>query len=272
MAQTGALLMFAFIFVQARAAPNVQLKSWNILRSGIASSDPVHRAEALTAISSIGATRRSLSMVEDGLTDKDPIVRQTAATALGEMKSRRAIPALEEALSDKDPEVRVAAARSLWELGDHKCRGVLMDMLAGREKTSQPFVKQEVGLAVRELHQPGTIARIGITQGAEAVLGPYGMGIGFAEEILKDDGAVGRSLAAKLLGSDSDPKSFDALEQALLDKNSAVRAVAARSLGERGRRSAIPDLEPLLDSTSAGPRFMAAAAIIRLSLRHRERR
>ena len=53
--------------------------------------------------------------------------------------------------------------------------------------------------------------------------------------------------------------------QALDDKNAGVRAAAARALGRRFSRSSIPKLEPLLEDKAEGPRYMAAAAIIRLT-------
>jgi HEAT repeat protein len=44
-----------------------------------------------------------------------------------------------------------------------------------------------------------------------------------------------------------------------------VRAAAARSLGQRAARADIPKLEPVLNDSNDGVRFMATAAIIRLS-------
>ncbi|MGH9378257.1 MAG: HEAT repeat domain-containing protein [Terriglobia bacterium] len=250
---------------QARAS-NISNAAWTVLRSGMTDSNPVKRSEAFEALGTIGPTAAAGAAVEQGLKDKDPLVRQTSAAVLGEMKSHRAIPSLIAALRDQAPQVRLAAAHALWVLGDRRAsRQILMEVLSGRVKTSDNFVEQEIGTAKREIHNPNALARIGITQGAEALLGPFGMGVGFAEDIFKDQDAVGQSLAARLLASDSNPASLSALEEALLEGNPGVRAAAARALGRRAKPGAIPDLEPLLHDRSEGPRFMAAAAIIRLT-------
>ncbi|HEV2500221.1 MAG TPA: HEAT repeat domain-containing protein [Terriglobia bacterium] len=253
------------------SATNSRDAAWSILRAGMTDSNSINRSEAIEAIGTIGPTSAAVGAVEQGFEDKDPLVRQTTATVLGGMKSRRAIPSLETALHDQSPQVRLAAAHSLWELGDRSAsRQILIEVLSRRVKTSDNFVAQEIGTAKRDIHNPNALAKIGITQGAEALLGPFGMGVGFAEDVFKDQGAVGQSLAASLLAADSSPASLTALEEALLDENAGVRAAAAEALGRRANRSAIPDLGPLLHDRSAGPRFMAAAAIIRLTEHYRK--
>lgn|SRR5487761_1605896 len=261
------ILTLLFFVAPTRTVANPSNTAWTVLRAGLTDSDPIKRSEALTATESIGPVLRAILLIEKGLADKDPLVRQTAATVLGQMRSRRAIPKLTQALSDQVPSVRLVAAKSLWELGDHRCRNDLMDILSGQQKTSNPFIKTEIQTAERDIHDPSALVRIGITQGAGAFLGPYGMGLGIAEDMFKDQDAVGRALAASLLAHDSSPKSFNALEEALLDNDSGVRAAAARALGMRSERSALPDLVPLLYDKSPAPRFMAAAAIIRLNLK-----
>src|SRR5487761_218489 len=244
------ILTLLFFVAPTRTVANPSNTAWTVLRAGLTDSDPIKRSEALTATESIGPVLRAILLIEKGLADKDPLVRQTAATVLGQMRSRRAIPKLTQALSDQVPSVRLVAAKSLWELGDHRCRNDLMDILSGQQKTSNPFIKTEIQTAERDIHDPSALVRIGITQGAGAFLGPYGMGLGIAEDMFKDQDAVGRALAASLL-----------------DHDSGVRAAAARALGMRSERSALPDLVPLLYDKSPAPRFMAAAAIIRLNLK-----
>ncbi len=246
--------------------------AWAVLNAGLTDSDPIKRSEALTATGSIGPSARALSRVEAGLTDKDALVRQTAAAVLGEMRSRRAVPELTTALGDQAPAVRLAAAEALWKLGDHRCRGDLIKILGGKQKTANSIVKTDIRTAERDIHNPKDLAEIGITQGAEALLGPYGIGIGAAEDLFKDKEASGRALAASLLGRDSTPASFNALVEALLDRDPVVRAAAARSLGRRANPRALPDLTPLLYDKDPAARFMAAAAIIRLNWRPSRRR
>ncbi len=116
----------------------------------------------------------------------------------------------------------------------------------------------------RKLHSPAELARIGVNEVA-GLLGPFSMGVWFAEDLIKDKGATARTLSARLLGADTDPQSIKTLEEALDDKNPAVRAAAARALGQRAERDEITKLEPLLADGNDGVRYMAAAALIRLS-------
>jgi HEAT repeat protein len=82
---------------------------------------------------------------------------------------------------------------------------------------------------------------------------------------MKDKGAAARTLCARLMATDSDPRSIQELESNLDDKSSAVRAAVARSIGQRGGASDIAKLEPVLSDGNEGVRLMAAAAIVRLS-------
>jgi hypothetical protein len=117
--------------------------------------------------------------------------------------------------------------------------------------------------AKKKLHSPAALAKIGIEQAA-SLLGPFSIGVGFAEDLVKDKGATARALSAKLLATDPDPRSIQELEQSLDDKNAAVRAAVARALGQRAGRDEIPKLQDLLTDANDGVRYMASAAIVRL--------
>jgi HEAT repeat protein len=248
----------------ALLSTGVEIGSWDILKQGIAEHNISNRAQAITALGSIGATPQVVEMIVGALKDKDAVVRQTAAAVLGEMQARRALPNLKQALNDESAEVSFAAARSLWQMGDQSGRDILCQVLMGDRKTGPGMIEGGMRDAKRKLHSPAALAKIGIDQAA-GFLGPFSMGVWFAEDFMKDKGASARALSAKLLAMDPDPGSVQELELALDDKNSAVRAAAARALGERAVRDEIPKIQPLLLDGNDGVRYMAAAAIIRLS-------
>src|SRR5437868_1407180 len=214
----------------ALLASGVEIGSWDILKEGMAEHNTNKRAQAITALGSIGATPQVVQMVVGALKDKDVVVRQTAAAMLGEMQARRALPNLREALDDESVEVSFAAARSLWQLGDQSGRDILCQVLTGGRKTGPGMIEGGMRDAKTKLHSPAALAKIGIDQAA-GFLGPFSMGVWFAEDFIKDKGAAARALSVKLLATDSDPGSARELEFALNDKSSAVRAAAARALG-----------------------------------------
>jgi len=246
-------------------ASDAQDSAWDVLNKGLADGNPAKRAQAVTALGSIGTEERTVSLIESGLNDKDTGVRETAAVVLGQIHARQSIPRLKQALDDESQEVNFTAAKALWELGDYSGRDIFRDVLAGERKTSDGAVKQGIRDAKKKLHNPGSLVIMGLNEGAGALLGPFSLGVGFAEDLLKDKGATARALSAKLLGGDPDPQSVKDLTEALDDKNSVVRAAAARALAERGSRDSIPVLANLLADKNDGVRYMSAAAIIRLN-------
>lgn len=248
----------------ALLSTGIEIGSWDVLKEGLAEHNTSKRAQAITALGSIGAAPQVVALVVGALKDKDVVVRQTAAAVLGEMQARRALPNLREALDDESAEVSFAAARSLWQLGDHSGRDILCEVLIGDRKTTPGMIEGGVRDAKRKLHNPAALAKIGVEQ-AVSLLGPFSMGVWFAEDLMKDKGAAARALSAKLLAADPDPGSARELELALEDKSSAVRAAAARALGARTSPGEITKIQPLLLDSNDGVRYMAAAAIVRLS-------
>ncbi len=237
-----------------------------MLLSAATDSNPVKRTQALTALGTVGPARPALKAIQKGLQDKDTYVRLTAVAALGEVKSPRGIAELRRALDDDDPEVRLVAARTLWQMGDHSGREVLIRVLSGEKQKGGPGpIQGEVQAAKDKLYDRSALAKMGISEGAGALFGPLSMGVGFAEDFLKDKEAPQRAVAAELLAKDRSPKSLVELEDALDDKNGGVRAAAARALGDRSDRHALQKLEGMLDDKSDAARFMAAATILRLT-------
>jgi HEAT repeat protein len=246
-------------------AEEIEKSAWDVLNRTLTDGNPVKRGQALTALGLIGSTApHVVDLLEAGLTDKDATVRQTAAAVMGDIGARQAIPMLKRALEDDSGEVSFAAARSLWQMGDRSGREIFWAVLAGEQKTGPGMIQGEIRDAKRKLRSPAALAKIGIDE-ASGFLGPFSMGVGFVEELVKDKGATARALSARLLGSDSDPQTRRELEQSLEDKNSGVRAAAARALSQRGGKEGLAKIQPLLADSNDGVRTVAAAAIIRLS-------
>src|SRR5579863_4575598 len=247
-------------------AGDSEANACDVLNRGLAEGNPLKRAQAITALSAMGPLAPALDRAEAALVDdKDATVRQTAAAVLGEMRALRSAPKLQDSLADESAEVSFTAAKALWEMGDRTGREIFWDVLAGERKTSEGAIKGGIRDARNKLRNPRGLVLIGINEGAGALLGPFSIGLGFAEELMKDKGAPARALSAKLLAEDPDPRSVQELVDALEDKNAGVRAAAARAIGQRAGRDSIAKLQPLLADSNDGVRYMAAAAMIRLS-------
>jgi HEAT repeat protein len=246
--------------------PNVT--AWDILSQGTNDKNPERRKQAVVALGSIGLAPQAIKLVESALlNDEDPTVRQTAAAALGQMKSKQSIPALQKAMDDQSGEVAFQAAKTLWDMGDRSCRGTLEEVLTGERKDSTGFMDGAMRDAKAKLHSPRALAKIGIKEASGALLGPFSLGVNAAQEMMKDNGAPGRAFAATLLGQDCDARALQLLEWCLKgDKNAAVKAAAARGLGQCGNKDSIVKLEQHLSDGHDAVKFMAAAAIVKLSM------
>jgi HEAT repeat protein len=243
--------------------------AWDTLRDGLADNDVEHRKSAVAAIGTIAADPQALQMVEHALQDKDPQVRQTAAATLGQMGSKDAIPSLKAALDDT-PEVTFTVAKALWDLGDTTGRGIFQEVLEG-ERTNAPGKLHGAVKDAKKKLGPGQLALMGAKEATGAMLGPASLGITAVQEAVKtakkDTGAGGRSVTAEVLAKDSDPYALTLLEWALGDDNWGVRVAVAKALGERGNEASIPKLEPLLKDDHHAVRYMAAASMVKLSLK-----
>jgi len=245
-------------------AGDAESTAWDLLNHGLSDGGTARRIQAVTALGSIGPAPHVVNLLEVGLADKEITVRMTAAAALGEMQARAAMPRLRQALDDVSAEVDFAAAQALWKMGDQSGREILWGVLAGERKAGPGMIQGEVRDVKKKLHDPAAMARIGINEAA-GLLGPFSIGVWFGEELMKDKGAAARTLTARLLATDADPRSVEELENNLDDKSAAVRAAVARAIGQCGGRADIPKLEPVLNDGNEGVRLMAAAAIVRLS-------
>jgi len=154
----------------------------------------------------------------------------------------------------------------LWQMGDHNGRGILIDVVSGERATAKTTMQSEMHSARKRLRNPLGLGLTGAKQGAVALLGPLGIGVEAIEELARDRWAPARALAVTLLARDPKAESQRQIEDALEDKNWAVRAAAAKALGGTARLAAIAKVRPLLDDDKDAVRYMAAAAILRLSV------
>jgi HEAT repeat protein len=260
------------LFSQETEAVSAPLDSaaWDALRQGICDKDAQHRKTAFASIGTIGDDPEAVKLVVSGLQDKDSEVRQTAAATLGEMGAHDAIPNLKAALDDT-PEVSFTAAKALWDLGDSNSRDIIQAVIKGERKDAPGRIQGAMHQAKEKMHNPAELAYMGAKEATGVVFAPASIGIVAIHEAMKesknDAGAPGRAEAAVILGKDPDPYSLILLEWGLSDKSSAVRVAVAKALGQRGNEQTIAKLSPLLADQRHSVRYMAAASMLKLSLK-----
>lgn len=261
LASIGLLLPAACLLAQPEKT------AWDVLKPGLADTNPLNRRQAVTATGSIGLDPEAIRLVETAMAkDTDPLIRATAAAELGEMKSRQSIPALRAALDDPSGEVGFAAAKALWDMGDKTGRGFIEDVVAGQQKATDGGVKGALRRADRLRHDPKAMAILGAKEASGALLGPFNIGVIATEQLVKSNAVAVRMEALNLLAEDCDAQTFKLLEVASTDdKTWAEKAAAEKALGRCGNPDAIPKLEQNLSDSNAAVKFMSAAAIIRLS-------
>ena len=243
--------------------------AWITLNQGFQENDANHRKQAIEAVGTVGMAPEAVRLAAKGLEDKEVLNRQTAAATLGQMGSQDAIPYLKNALEDK-PEVAFTAARALWSLGDTTGRTIFQEVLQG-ERPDGPSKMQKMMKDAKKRLKPDQLALMGVSE-VSGILGPAGIAIQAATEAMKEakgasGGIPGRALAAEVLGKDSDPYALTLLEWSLGDNNWAVRVAVCKALGERGNDGTIAKLQPLLNDDHHAVRYMAAASMVKLSLK-----
>jgi HEAT repeat protein len=240
--------------------------AWDVLKPGLADTNPLTRRQAVTATGSIGLDPEAVRLVEAALKDHDSLIRATAAAELGEMKSRESLPVLRAALDDPAGEVGYAAAKALWDMGDKTGRGFIEDVVAGQQTATDGGVKGALHRANRLRYDPKAMAVLGAKSASGALLGPFNIGVLAAEQVFKNGAVAVRMQALNLLAEECDAQTFKLLESAATDdKTWAEKAAAAKALGRCGNPEAIPTLEQNLAEGNTAVRFMSAAAIVRLS-------
>jgi HEAT repeat protein len=259
-------LTIALVVPAACLLAQPEKTAWDVLKPGLADTNPLTRRQAVTATGSIGLDPEAIRLVEAALQDHDSLIRATAAAELGEMRSRQSFPALKAALDDSAGEVGYAAAKSLWDMGDKTGRGFLEDVVAGQQSATDGGVKGALHRANRLRYDPKAMAVLGAKSASGALLGPFNIGVLAAEQVFKNGAVAVRMQALNLLAEECDAQTFKLLEAAAIDdKTWAEKATAAKALGRCGKPDAIPKLEQNLADSNVSVRFMSAGAIIRLS-------
>ena len=116
---------------------------------------------------------------------------------------------------------------------------------------------------------PKRMTELGLEEGIGFI--PFGgLGMTAFGALTKNDVAPVRAAAARLLSSDPDPRSGEALGAAIADKSTIVRVAALEAIAKRGDPALISDIQPALSDRDDFVRYTAAAAIIRLSRLERE--
>lgn len=243
--------------------------AWLSLNQGLDDNDANHRKQAIEAAGTVGSVPEAVKLVARGLQDKEVLNRQAAAATLGQMASQEAIPYLKNALEDK-PEVAFTAARALWNLGDTTGRTIFQEVLEG-DRPDGPTKMHKMMKDAKKRLKPDQLALMGVSE-VSGMLGPAGIGIEAIAEAMKEvkaasSGIPGRAIAAEVLGKDSDPYALTLLEWSLGDNNWAVRVAVCKALGERGNEGTIAKLQPMLNDDHHAVRYMAAASIVKLSIK-----
>lgn len=258
------LILLSVFVIRAVAQPNVA--AWQVLKTGLADSNPDKRKQAVLAVGSIGPAPEVIEVLNLALRDKDVIIRQTAAAEIGDAKIRQCIPNLKAALDDTG-EVAFTAAKALWDMGDHSGRWIFEEVVTHELKDTTGFFEGALRDAKAKIRNPKTLARMGMMEASGALLGPFSMGISLAQDMLKDAGAPTRALSFITLSQDCDARGAQLMEWALTaEKNNLVRAAAAKALGKCGNISSVDKLMRLLAENSEAVRYMAAASVVRLGI------
>lgn len=246
------------------AQPNVT--SWDVLKAGLSETNPDKRKQAVLALATIGPAPQVVELLNEALRDKNVTIRQTAAAAIGENKIRPCIPNLRAALDDTG-EVAFTAAKALWDMGDRSGREFFQIVFTGEAKTGPGVIEGAVRDAKAKLRNPKTLLLMGVNEASGALLGPFSMGITMAQDALKDGGAPARAIAVNVLSQDCDARGVQLMEWAITaDHNNFVKAASAKALGKCGDGDSLAKLIPALAEANVAVRYMAAAAIVRLSI------
>lgn len=249
------------IFGSSPAFPQTpQENAWEILQAGLKEHRTSKRAAAVGALGLLQGDPLAIESAEKALGDKQPAVRAAAATALGQMGARPSISLLKQALADKESRVFFAAADSLLSFGDPAGYDVYYEVLIGERRIGNGWIAEKKRL----IADPRAMVLLGL-----------GVGIGFApyagygwmmwEELSKDYATPARINAVKKLANDPDSRIDAALIKVASDKHWAVRVAALSAIARHGDPNLIPSITPHMADKKPAVRYMAAAALLRLS-------
>jgi len=206
-------------------------KAWTILSDAAKDKSNENRGKAIHALGLITANARARTLAETALTDEREEVRATAADVLGIMRAKESAPKLKKACRDKETSVVFAAANALFVMGDPDAYQVYYAVLTGERKSGDALVESQMKM----LKDPKALTQLGLEAGIGFI--PFG---GVSYKVFKMSTAdavspVRAAAAVKLIG-DPDPKSGQALANAVSDEKWLVRAGTTLQRSRSSRR------------------------------------
>ena len=238
-------------------------QAWTILTE--ADGDLKHTQTRIQALAALGLLRspRSSKMIADAMTEPDVDVRTAAVLAAGETKDRNLTTNLRNMLDDKEPQVVFAAAMTLWKMNDKSGEDILMSVAEGDRSTSPTMMHGTEHKISKDLHDPAKMARLGATQGAFMLLGPFGYGIMAFQFIHQTGGDYARASAIEQLSQEKIEPVHQALIADLGDKDQVVRVAALKGLMEYHDHPTTMAIYVLFVDPKYPVRLTAAAAYLR---------
>ncbi|HTZ57035.1 MAG TPA: HEAT repeat domain-containing protein [Acidobacteriaceae bacterium] len=240
--------------------------AWNMLDSAQANTTPKGeqiRIDAVVALGTLGDFSRAVNWLSAVGKDPDRYVRLAAVTGMSTSKQTVFIPLLKRALEDAAPEVAFAAAVGLWKMNDRSGERILQSVAQGDRKASRGLVSAEKHEADQDLHSRSKLEKIGLEQGAYALLGPFGFGLSAIRSANGKNGIQPKVVAVTLLAEDRSPVAMKIFIDSQDDPDPLVRAAAARALGDYDDKEALDALSDSFYDIKPAVRLMAAASYIR---------
>ncbi|HEX9200294.1 MAG TPA: HEAT repeat domain-containing protein [Acidobacteriaceae bacterium] len=246
------------------ATPEERIReAWMILEG--AAGDTKHAATRIQALAALGMLRspRSEKTITDAMADADVDVRTAAVLAAGETKDRNMTTSLRNLLDDKEPQVAFAAAMTLWKMNDKSGEDILMSIVDGGRSTNPTMMHGTEHKISKDLHDPAKLAKLGATQGAFLLLGPFGYGITAFQFMHQGGGDFARASAIEQIAQEHTEPIHKELVAALGEKDPVVRAAAAKALVEYRDKATSMALYALFADPKYAVRLTSAAAYLR---------
>jgi HEAT repeat protein len=230
-----------------------------------AAGDARHSQTRIQALAALGMLRnvRSAGLIKTAMQDPDQDVRTAAALAAAQSGDRNLTTPLRKLLDDPEPEVAFTVATALWKMGDRSGEDILMAVADGERSANPSLMHGAAHKIDSDLHQPGKLARLGATEGAAILLGPFGFGIAAFNYIHQSGGDLARASAIEQLAQEHTELVHKELLAALADKDPTVRAAAAQGLVAYRDKATSSAIYLLFIDPKNPVRLTAAAAYLR---------
>lgn len=269
----AALLVVAAVHAQTPAPPlapappiDTASRAWTLLANNVAEDKHIEdRVLAFAALGIIGNEDRAARLIDQAFTDKSLDIRTAAILAAGESNSQRYQQRLRNALDDAEPQVAYTAAVTLWKMHDRSGEELLTAIVEGDRRANAPLMKGARHTAYLTMHNPGALAKLGATEGASMLLGPFGFGLTAVEYARKNGGNSARVTSIDLLSTEHTEAVHQTLIEALDDKDTAVRVAAAKALCLWPGATTAKALSPWIDDPKLPVRLTSAAAYLRVT-------